>query len=199
MRAVEFAPELQVIGVAALAPASDLKGLVQASRASMFGKIVSSYVIVAYSQAYQDVKMDDYVGLGPRLIVGDIAKRCVAGYQTLFSVLETYLLPAEGIFRKDPSSGPLGTRLADNTPTNIVPAPLLIAQGEMDDLVLPEVQNRYVNARCAAGQRIDFRTYPGRDHVSVVAPDSPLAPELIQWTRDRFEGKPAKSTCQSWR
>jgi acetyl esterase/lipase len=196
MRATEFAPELQVIGVAALAPASDLKGLVQASKSSMFGKVVSSYVIAAYAQAYQDVKVDDYVGLGPRMIASDMAKRCVAGYQTLFSVLETFLLPAEGIFRKDPTSGPLGTRLGENTPTDIVPAPLLLAQGEIDDLVLPEVQKRYVNARCSAGQRIDFRTYPGRDHVSVVAPDSPLAPELIQWTRDRFEDKPARSTCQ---
>jgi acetyl esterase/lipase len=196
MRATALAPELQVIGVAALAPASDLKGLVQASKGSMFGKIVSSYVITAYAQTYQDVKIHDYVGLGPRVIAGDMAKRCVAGYQTLFSVLETFLLPAEGIFRKDPTSGPLGTRLGENTPTDIITSPLLIAQGEIDDLVLPEVQKRYVNARCAAGQRIDFRTYPGRDHVSVVAPDSPLATELIQWTRERIEGKPAKNTCQ---
>lgn len=196
MQAIEFSPELQVIGVAALAPASDLKGLVQASKSGMFGKIVSSYVITAYAQAFPDVKVEDYVGLVPRVIAGDMAKRCVAGYQTLFSVLETTLLPAEGIFRKDPTSGPLGTRLGENTPTNIVPSPLLIAQGEIDDLVLPEVQKRYVEARCSAGQRMDFRIYPGRDHVSVVAPDSPLAPELIQWTRDRFEGKPAKNTCQ---
>jgi acetyl esterase/lipase len=196
MRATEFAPELQVTGVAALAPASDLKGLMQASKSSMFGKIVTSYVMAAYAQAYQDVKVDDYIGFGPRVIAGDIAKRCVAGYPTLLSVLETYLLPAEGIFRKDPTTGPLGTRLGENTPTNIVPSPLLIAQGESDDLVLPEVQKHYVNVRCSAGQRIDFRTYPGRDHVSVVAPDSPLTPELIQWTRDRFEGKPAKNTCQ---
>jgi acetyl esterase/lipase len=196
MRATEFAPELQVIGIAALAPASDLKGLVQASKGSMFGKIVSSYVLSAYAQAYPDVKVKDYVSLGTRVIAGDMAKRCVAGYRTLFSVLETFLLPAEGIFGKDPTSGPLGTRLGENTPTNIITSPLLIAQGEIDDLVLPEVQKRYVNARCAAGQRIDFRTYPGRDHVSVVAPDSPLATELIQWTRDRIEGKPAKNTCQ---
>ncbi|MFM9935907.1 MAG: lipase family protein [Novosphingobium sp.] len=139
MRAVEFAPELQVIGVAALAPASDLKGLVQASKGSLFGKIVSSYVIFAYAQAYPDVKVDEYVGHGPRVIAGDIARRCVAGYPTLFSVLETFLLPAEGIFQKDPTSGPLGTRLGENTPTSLVPSPLLIAQGETDDLVLPEL------------------------------------------------------------
>jgi hypothetical protein len=65
-----------------------------------------------------------------------MAERCVARYQTLFSVLETFLLPSDGIFRKDPTSGPLGTRLGENTPVNIVPSPLLIAQGEIDDLVL---------------------------------------------------------------
>jgi hypothetical protein len=126
----------------------------------------------------------------------DIASRCVAGYQTLFSVLETVLLPCDGIFSHDPTAGPLGARLGENTPINIIAAPLLIAQGEIDDLVLPEVQKGYVTARCSAGQRIDYRTYPGRDHVSVVAPDSPLAPQLVQWTRDRFQGKPVIGNCQ---
>ena len=195
MRAVELAPELQVIGVAALAPASDLKGLVQVSKGGIFGKIVSSYVITAYAQSYQDVKADDYLDIGSRVIAGDVATRCAAGYPTLFSVLETFLLPAGGIFRKDPTTGALGTRLGENTPAEMIAAPLFIAQGESDDLVLPEVQKRYVNARCSAGQRIDFRTYPGRDHVSVVAPDSPLTSELFQWTSDRIAGKPAKSSC----
>jgi acetyl esterase/lipase len=195
MRATEFAPELNVVGVAALAPASDLTGLVEASKSSVFGKIVSSYLITAYAQAYQDVRVDDYVGFGSRIISGALATRCVSGYQALLPVLTTFLLPREGIFRSDPTSGPLGTRLSENTPTETVPSPLLIAQGEIDDLVLPEVQRRYVTARCLAGQRIDFRTYLGRGHVSLVAPDSPLTAELIQWTRDRFEGKPANHTC----
>lgn len=152
MRATEFAPKLQVIGVEAPAPASNLKGLVQASKSSLFGKIVSSYVSAVYALAYQGVKVDDYVGFGSRVIAGDIAKRCVAGYQTLFSVLATFLLPADGIFRTDPSTGPLGTRLGEITPTDSIPTPFLIAQGQIDDLVLPDVQNRYVNARCSAGQ-----------------------------------------------
>lgn len=196
MRAIEFAPELKVVGVAALAPASDLKGLVTASKASMFGKIVSSYLVAAYARAYPDVKFDDYVGAGSRLIARDIATRCVAGYSTLFSVIEASVLPGAGIFSQDPTAGPLGARLAENTPTSLIPAPLLIAQGENDDLVLPIVQKRYFTERCSAGQQIDYRIYPGRDHVSVVGADSPLARELIQWTRDRFEGRPTKSTCQ---
>lgn len=195
-RAIEFTPELQVNGVAALAPASDLQGLVKASKSSIFGKIVSSYLITAYAHAYEDVRVEDYVGFGPRMIATALATRCVSGYQALLSVLATFLLPPEGIFRSDPTSGPLGARLIENTPAEPIPSPLLIAQGESDDLVLPEVQRRYVIVRCLAGQRIDYRTYPGRDHVSLVAPDSPLVTELIQWTRDRFEGPPASNTCR---
>ena len=196
MRAIELAPELNVLGVAAMAPATNLQGLVTSAKSGMFGKIVSSYLMAGYAQAYPDVKIEDYVGGMTRFVAGEIATRCVGGYQTLFSVLLTQALPSAGIFSKDPTTGPLGARLAENTPTRIIAAPLLIAQGEIDDLVLPQVQKGYVEARCSAGQRIDYRTYPGRDHVSVVAADSPLAPELLQWTRDRFDGKAATSNCR---
>ncbi len=193
---MEIAPELKLVGIAALAPASDLKSLVMSSKGGMFGKIVSSYLVVAYAQAYPDVKLEDYVGIGSRLIVRDIASRCVSGYQTLFSVLETSLLPADGIFSRDPTAGPLGERLTENTPARTIHAPLLIAQGESDDLVLPEVQNRYVESRCSAGQRVDFRTYSGRDHVSLVASDSLLVRDLVQWSRDRFDDKPVLNSCR---
>ena len=197
MIAGEVVPSLRIMGIAALAPASDLKGLVAASKGSMFGKIVSSYLIAAYARAYPDVRIADYVGAWSRLVASDIAARCVSGYATMLSIIETLALPRGGIFLRDPTTGPLGDRLAENTPTGRIDAPLLIAQGETDDLVLPAVQRRYVAARCAAGQPVDFRTYPGRDHLSVVAATSPLAADLMVWTRDRLDGKPARSTCAS--
>jgi alpha-beta hydrolase superfamily lysophospholipase len=195
-RASTYAPELKLLGVAALAPASDLHGLISASKSGMFGKIVSSFVVRGYAQSYPDVSAAEYVSFPTRLIVDDIATRCVGGYATLFSVLQTKLLPADGVFSKEPTSGALGARLRENTPTGSIPAPVLIAQGAADDLVVPEVQKRYVQARCADGQAIDLRIYDGRDHISVVAPDGPLAPELFAWTRDRFDGKPAADTCK---
>jgi len=195
IRAAALAPELNIVGIAALAPASDLKGLVQASKSSAFGKIVSSYVLVSYARVYPDVRLEDYVGPASRLVARDIASRCVVGYQALFSVLSSNLLPADGLFVKDPTSGALGARLGENTPSADIPMPTLIAQGEADDLVRADVQRRYVQARCSTGQPLDYRTYPGRDHLSVVSPDSPLVPELLAWTRDRLDGKPAANTC----
>ena len=61
--------------------------------------------------------------------------------------------------------------------------------------MLPEVQAKFVAGQCAAGQAVDFRTYPGRDHVPLVEADSPAIPELIDWTKDRLAGAEPTSTC----
>ena len=53
----------------------------------------------------------------------------------------------------------------------------------------------FVEERCAALGSVDFRTYAGRDHVPLVQHDSPLIPELMAWTQDRFDGEPATPTC----
>lgn len=74
-----------------------------------------------------------------------------------------------------------------------IPMPAMITQGDQDDWM--DLQKRFAAAHCAAGQRIDFRVYPGQDHVSVVASDSPLVPDLIDWTRDRMAGREASTNC----
>lgn len=195
-RAAAYAPDVNIVGIAALAPATDLKALVSASRGSMFGKIVSSYLIEAYGAAYSEVAADGYVRDDARRLVRDMAGRCVGGWETLVSAAGAWLLPEDGIFARDPAEGPLGQRLEENTPLEPIAAPVLIAQGEIDDLVLPDVQRGYVDNRCAAGQVIDYRNYPGLDHISLVAPDSPLGPELIAWSRASFEGQAAMAACQ---
>ncbi len=195
IRAHDYAPDLQVMGIAALAPASDLKALVAIAQSSMFEKIVSSYLIRSYSTHYSDIDLGFYVRRSARLLVDDIAGRCVGDWSTLFSLLETGLLPRDGIFAQDTTRGPLATRLIQNTPLGRIPMPLMIAQGQKDDLVSPEIQHRFVNARCADGQPIDFRLYAGLDHLSLVAAGSPLGGDLISWTRDRLAGRPAPENC----
>lgn len=195
--ASQYAPELKLTGVAALAPASELAGLIASSKGSIFGKIVSSYLVHGYAQAYPDVKVDAYLGDFSRIVASDIATRCVGGYATIFSLMEAFLLPSSGMFSQDPTTGPLGARLAQNTPTRAIRVPVLIAQGKADDLVVAVVQERYVASRCAAGQHLDYRTYAGRDHISLVAPDSPLTSELLAWTRERLAGIAAGGNCRS--
>ena len=104
MRAAAIAPELKVLGVAAMAPVSDLNELVQASKGSIFGKIISSYILTAYARAYPDVRLGDYASPTSRLVAHQIASRCIDGYQTRLAVLASKLLPRDGLFSKDPGS-----------------------------------------------------------------------------------------------
>lgn len=195
MRAPDYAPELKLAGIAALAPASGLRELVEDGQPTILGKIVSAYVMHAYSAAYPDVRPVDYMGWWSRALADDIGRRCLGGTETLFSVAETALLPHGGAFSQDAASGPLGARLEQNTPRGAINAPLLIAQGEDDDAVLPRMQRAYVGSRCAAGQPVDFLSYPDLGHLSLVAEGSPLTADLMTWTRDRFAGVPPAPGC----
>jgi acetyl esterase/lipase len=190
-----YAPEVDLLGVAVAAPASDLPSLIEAVHATTVGRIMSAFVLRSFAEAYPDVSIAGYVPSWKRWLARDMASRCLAGRGALFSVAEA-LAATNGIFRVAPSSGPLGARLTENSPTAPLPQPLLIAQGLADDLVRPEVQVRFVRKRCAAGERLEYRTYAGRDHLSVVAPDSAFTRDLVQWTRDRFAGVSSAASCE---
>lgn len=192
--APDYAPELRIDGVAALAPASNLPALVEVIEDSRVLTLFATYVVQAYASVYEDVRFADYVRPGAQLITREMAQRCLSEPGVAVSVGQALLLDRP-IWDQDPTSGPLGARLAENVPTGPVPAPLLIGQGETDTLITPRAQQAYVADRCAGGQQVDYRTYPGRDHLQLVEADSPAMTEVVEWTRARLEGETALDTC----
>jgi pimeloyl-ACP methyl ester carboxylesterase len=194
--APEYAPELDILGVAAMAPASDLRSLVADVQDTPAGRIVSSFILRSYAEAYPDVGFDAYAA-GWRLpLANDMSGRCLAGGAALFSAAEA-LLSGGSIFSRDPTRGAFGAHLLRNTPSRPIAQPLFIAQGLADELVRPDVQAGFVRARCLAGQQLLYRTFPERDHLSLLAADSPLLPELLHWTQARFNRVPFSADCSS--
>jgi uncharacterized membrane protein HdeD (DUF308 family)/alpha-beta hydrolase superfamily lysophospholipase len=192
--APEYAPDVPLAGVAALAPASELPSMIGNLDVMPGGPVFAAYVIQGYSDTYADVNFADYVRPTAHVQVREIASRCLAEPSIFVSIVETLVFD-RSIWSRDPTMGPFGERLRENVPTGPMPAPLLLAQGLADPLVLPAAQEAYAAARCAMGGQVDYRTYAGRGHVEVIDPDSPLIPELIAWTQARFDGQPAGSTC----
>jgi acetyl esterase/lipase len=196
MLASSYAPDLHVLGVAALAPASDLVGLVDDLPNVTGGSVFAAYVVAAYTQVYSDVNFSTYVRPAAQVLVQEMSQRCLSEPGVFVSVLTALSLTRDpDIFALDPASGPFGERLEQNRPTAPIPVPLFIAQGLADRLVLPTVQQTYVAGRCAAGQALEYRTYAARDHVGLVAADSPLVQDLLDWTQARLRGAPPSSTC----
>lgn len=190
-----YAPDIAVAGVAAAAPASDLPALLDASDDKGIGRFLSAYVVRAYAGAYPEIDADALVRREARWPTEALGERCMAGAKLLVGAVLASRFVSGSIFTEEPSTGALGARLRENVPVGPIEAPLLIVQGEADDLVLEPIQSAYVAGRCAAGQSLTYRVYPERDHLTLVAPGSPAGTEMLRWTEQRFAGAPHNGGC----
>lgn len=82
---------------------------------------------------------------------------------TLIHNSETYFKPWDSIFEANPQ------HILERGEAVTLP-PLFILQGELDDNVLPAVQERFVATYRAAGGEVDFEIYPGAEHRWIILP-----------------------------
>ena len=194
--AKQYAPDVWIRGVAAFAPASDPPALVDHVSEVTGGLIFASYAFAAYSAIYPDITYERYIRPGLQPVLRAMSERCLTDPTMALSiaaVVGTSLDPA--LFSTDPSFGELGQRLRESmAPTEIGP-PVFLGQGASDSIVLPSMQDAYVERVCtpaepaARPQRLDYRRYAGYEHAQVMETYSPMFADAIAWTRDRFAGE----------
>jgi acetyl esterase len=83
--------------------------------------------------------------------------------QSLIQNSQIYFNPWDTIFEGNPQ------RILERGETVSLP-PMLILQGELDDNVLPAVQERFVATYRAAGGDIELEIFPGADHRWIIHP-----------------------------
>ncbi|GAA4683133.1 hypothetical protein GCM10023197_44810 [Gordonia humi] len=189
-----YAPDVDLTGVAAISPASDLVSLAGDLTTMTGGPLLASYVVDAYSRAYPDVRAEDYLKVQARLPMRAMAARCLHQPAATVSVIEALIL-GDDPYAQPPNQGPLAARLTQNTPSAELTMPVFLAQGAADPLINPQGQRQYVAAQCATGSTVQFTMYPGLGHLDIVDPDSPAVADLLTWTKAREEGEAAPSTC----
>lgn len=191
-----YAPDVPLVGVAAIAPTSDMPAVAARMNDVRGGMVFMAYIMTAYAAAYPDVRMDDYLTPTGQELVRAASERCTtAGNLVVQNAMANGTGPT--LLSRSPLSGPLGQRLRENTPTGTGSTPLLIAQGGNDSLILPTMQRAYAKGLCDSGQRLDYRQYPGRNHSGVAKGNSPFLPQLISWTERRWAGAPAPDNCST--
>jgi acetyl esterase len=82
---------------------------------------------------------------------------------TLIANSELYFRPWDTIMEGNPQ------RLLERGAAVALP-PMFVLQGELDDNVLPAVQERFVATYRAAGGEIDYEVFPGAEHRWIVQP-----------------------------
>jgi acetyl esterase/lipase len=189
-----YAPELDLLGVAAAAPATDLVTLMNDDIDSVGGKNITAMTLWSWQRVY-DANMDKVVDRRAMPAIDQLAKECIEGpfdiavRQRTEQPLEKYFLTT-----KHPSDvEPWHTLLAKNSPGVLPPGiPVFLAQGTSDVIIRPKVTQDYAAALCAAGSKVRILSLPDIGHGRAAQASTGA---VLEWTSDRFAGKAAPDDC----
>ena len=184
-----YAPDLDVRGVVALAPAeADRLFSAAETRPDMQGFVAMA--AEGLRAAFPKADLDAVLTPG---VVATL--RELDGTACLFTTLAGFRDRGITVLRADPDSVPsVRAALRRSAPARTrTTVPLAVYQGGQDQLVPPEGTAAFVARACARGDRVTARVFPGADHGGVL---DVAAPELLQWLDDRVAGVPAPSTCR---
>jgi pimeloyl-ACP methyl ester carboxylesterase len=188
-----YAPDLEILGVAAIAPAANIKNILAMNVA--IDKRFGPYLALAYSRFYPDITFEQ--ALRPEALdaARQIVNLCDFVPPEDPERIEALAATFDGPALATSSNKALQARLEQNTADAPIKAALVIAQGLSDIVVPPSATNAYVEDRCSAGQRLEYWTFAGRDHFTIAQPGAPLEELLIRWTISRFANELPTSGC----
>ena len=182
-----YAPELDMLGTAAVAPVSDLARF--AGRASTL-PLTFGYSFLTFG-AWADVYDDaDVATIFTPSVVAELPllqQECAPTIAPHFA-----LTPIDQLRLADPETTPpwpdlMAENSVDATP---VTGPLLLVQGTEDPIIAPETTTALAERQCNAGATVELRPVPGRHDVVLAQADA-----IALWFTERSAGVPATSSC----
>src|SRR5882724_7021915 len=188
-----YAPDLEILGVAAIAPAANIKNILAMNVA--VDKRFGPYLALSYSRFYPDITFEQAIRPGALDAARQIVSLCCFLPPEDAERIQTLAATFDGPALATSSNKALQARIEQNTADGLIKAPVVTAQGLSDIVVPPSATDAYVEERCSAGQRLEYWTFAGRDHFTIVQSGTPLEELLIKWTAARFANEPQQTGC----
>lgn len=189
-----YAPDLELVGVAAAAPATELATLLKADLDTSGGRNLTAMTLWSWARVY-DAPIDAVLDPSAIPVVDQLANQCLESIYD-FLVRGQIEKPLARRFlrvKNFADAEPWAALLKENTPGPLAPGiPVFVAQGSNDKLVLPAVTQSYVRKLCRNGSKVLFDVVPGAGHGFLAYKASNAA---ISWIADRFAGRRAPSNC----
>jgi len=188
---VDYAPELELVGVVAAAPASGLGNLMQTVGTPAQGFAVMA--AVAFDARYDDVALADYFNPAAIEIMEVVNTGCnTAVFAAFLTQSFDDMVEPSGWDGNQPI-GPLAERLAENDPGQAdIDAPVLLVQGDVDAIVDRTLVEAVQESYCEGATNAEYRLYPGGGHGDTIIT---AMDEVLAWLDDRFAGVEAVDGC----
>ena len=187
--AAGYAPELELVGVAAAAPVTDLAALIERPRRNPLWAPLLAYTVSSWSHVF---------GLVPAAILPQAAHGAVE--RSAGDCLETGAELKRLLANAAPLQGlPVAPQrrwrnlLAENAPkpwSSGVPA--MLVQGDDDPVIAPDLSRDFARRLCGAHVAVRYVTMPGVDHYRVAIRG---ADAVAGWIADRFAGAALPDDC----
>lgn len=186
------APDLELLGVAAGAPPTDLAANFREASDPNARPFLTALAADSWSR-YFDVPLE----VGRRrtpAIVRKLASNCISTTATPRLGALVGMITLRSDLKNDDftTRSPWARILAENSVSPDFSAPLLIAQTREDPLVSPKVTRAFARKSCLRGLKVKWIDLPGKDHATT-ASQSAIA--TLQWIEDRFSGAPPPDDC----
>jgi pimeloyl-ACP methyl ester carboxylesterase len=190
--AAEWTPELDVRGVVAGAPASELPLISNALRNGGGAAGFLAMLLVGWAEAEPERADLDLI-LTPEAkeaLTDATDPGCTADFFAAVGGLEGRFTTADPV-----TTEPWASMFEENDAGHVVTdIPILLLHGESDGTAPPILSQLLHDRVCGLGQQVERRTYPGADHRSVIGASWK---DMVAWMNARLAGEPPASTCPS--
>lgn len=191
----QYAPELELAGVAAGAPMANLRRLVGSSSGTPAGDVLAANVLATWSRLYPRLRLSDVLTPASRATVDAVSQLCVPLDHTgpIGAALKGRKTALEYRTERPWDRAPWRELLAEHSPGGApISAPVLITQGGADSFVRPSATRRFVRYLCSQGTIVQYRASRGVGHGEL---GERTAPFVSRWIAGRFAGDTARSAC----
>jgi acetyl esterase/lipase len=188
-----YAPELRLIGVAAVAPPTDLKRLLLAGINTIEGRIFTSYTLGSWALKY-GLSLAALADPAAITHIQNLGANCSDNFSSQLDLLSSQKPLKDKFLSQNPLKVQGWSKaVADNSITSLSAAtPALILQGGLDSIVLPQVTQQFVRFSCKAGATIKYVELSVYGHGGSA---NASVDQATNWINDRFRGVPAPSSC----
>lgn len=190
--ACTWAPELDLIGAVALAPAGGARDMVAGLRDVRTPALgFLAFVLIGAAAADQAVRLEQILSpAGLRLLT----RAKTSGIDDLLVPALPPMTAAE-VLRTDTDLGPLLRVLAANDPAALQPRrPTLIVQGDHDPIMARSSTDHIARSLHASGAMLDYHRYRDRGHFDLIAA---AHTRNAQWIETRLAAMPSRQAPAS--
>lgn len=189
--AATYAPELQLVATAAIAPAAELGPLLAEQANTAADWVIGPEVVISWPAVNPQLNGEAVLTSAGKNNYKRIANMCIED-AAIAGLVRTSL--KQEFFSVDLLHEPAwAAEIHKQTAPTLDPSqPLLVVESTTDNVVLPNTTALYIQNACNASSNLTALWVSDVTHMQLA---KVTAPDVITWLVDRFAGQPTSPTC----